>query len=103
MEVVAGLLAVMFWVIILAYVAIGLVSGLRRYARKHGVSCFDNDKEGVPSVLFWGALWPLIFFSESYRDPQLCTHPEHVFRRQEMRHESERYHEALRSEREAGF
>lgn len=98
MEVLGAVVGLMIVLVFVAYVGIGLVFGLRRYARKHGISCFDNNNEGVPSVVFWGLLWPLAFFSESYSDPQLCTHPEHVFQRQENRRESERYREALREE-----
>lgn len=100
MEAVAGGLMAIFVIALFPYAAIGLILGLRRYARKHGVSCFDDNKKGVPSVLFWGALWPLVFFSESYRDPQLCTEPDHVFRRQEARRMAERYRGALQEERE---
>ena len=97
LEAVAAVLMAVFVVALIPYVIIGLVFGLRRYARKYRVSCFDNN-EGILSVLFWGMLWPMVFFSESYRNPPLCTELEHVFRRQEARREAERYHEALQEE-----
>lgn len=96
----AGLvvLAVILYGAFFTYLGMGLYWGVRHYHRRHGLSIFQDFQSALMSIAFWGALWPLAFISEGYRNPELCRHPECLYKRQEARRESERYQEALREE-----
>lgn len=96
----AGLvvLGVILYGAFFTYLGMGLYWGVRHYHRRHGLSIFANPAQAFWPLVFWGALWPLAFISESYRNPRLCTDSDCVYRRQEVRRESERYKEALREE-----
>ena len=86
----------------LVYFIVTLVFVHKYYARRHGIRLnrFRGNELSISLIfaVFIGIIWPIAIFVPSLRYPQLCTCPEHVFRRQEARREAERYHEALQEE-----
>lgn len=100
-------LAAIFGVLVLAYFIVALVFTHKYYARRHGfrLNYFrgNNFSIGLMVASFIGAMWPIIIFVPSLRYPQLCTCPEHVFQRQEVRRETERYQAALEEEQGKGW
>ena len=63
---------------------IGAVASTRLYyRRRHGVLMTPQGRGGMSAMLISFA-WPIMWFVESYRNPQLCTHHEHLRKRAEL-------------------
>lgn len=81
---------------------IGMVASTRLYyRRRHGVMMTRQGRGGMSAMLVSFA-WPVMWFVGSYRDPQLCTHHEHLRERAELRQMAEQHAQLLAQERMRG-
>jgi len=86
----------------LLFVGYFLVGGffVRRYfLRKHGVTLRSGDSGGHFTAYLVGFIWPAMFFLPALREPELCTHYNHVRQRAQIRSEIETYERILREEK----
>ena len=81
---------------------IGAVASTRLYyRRRHGVLMTPHGRGGMRASLVSFA-WPAMWFVGSYRDPQLCTHHEHLRKRAELRQMAEEHAQLLAQEQMRG-
>lgn len=99
------------WIfLILLYVFVGNVIANRfYYPRRCGVRGrigwgwrASTAESGWISALCVSITWPIAIFLPSVRDPEPCTHRNHVLARQQARQEDEHIEETLRQAKGGG-
>ena len=70
--------------LVILYLAVGIVVARRHYRRKHGVGNGNGNSMSSFPLVF---IWPAVFFSDELRNPKLCNHPNHVLRRGQIQNE----------------
>ncbi len=85
------------FVIVFAYVSIGMFVGKAYYQRRHGVykKIINGGADAIFSIVTPISLvWPILFLFPGFRQPTLCRHPSHVLQRDAARAEYEQYQAA---------
>lgn len=87
------------WVI---YLLIGMMVGKWYWQRRHGVykKVINGGTDAVfSSMTPISLVWPVLLLMPKFRDPELCSCPDHVMARAEVNSKADSYHQALREER----
>lgn len=84
------------------YMLIGAPIAKHYYRKKHGVSI--RIIGGGMNAVLSGAMnltliWPLVLFMPHFRDPQPCTHSDHILARAQARDHAEQVQAAYDRER----
>jgi hypothetical protein len=84
-------------IIVLTYF-IGYGASARTYYRRR-CGIIMRPRTGYhASAFILSLVWPVMWFVESYRSPQLCNHYSHVLQREKNRQMAQHYHELLQQE-----
>jgi len=75
-----------------------IISGRVYYRRRCGTSAAPG-KPGLFTAMMPSLIWPVMLFTEGYRNPPLCTHREHVLGRQRAADVEARVQARIREER----
>lgn len=75
-----------------------IICGRTYYRRRCGISAAPG-RPGVFTAAIPSFIWPVMLFTEGYRNPPLCTHPEHVLGRQHAAEVAARVQVHIRQER----
>jgi hypothetical protein len=87
----------LLWILVLVWFVGTIVNTRLYYGRRHGVKISPHAR-GSLTAAYTSMLWPVLLFSESYRNPQMCSHSQHVQLRGDVRR-SEAYSHLLREDR----
>ena len=85
-----------FWLFLLYSVGV-VVNARYYYRRRHGL-LITPGAQGTSAGTALSMIWPVTLFMESYRHPDLCTHPRHVVQRAANRQRDEEIQRLLRDE-----
>ena len=75
-----------------------IISGRTYYRRRCGTSAAPG-KPGLFTAVMPSLIWPVMLFTEGYRNPPLCRHREHVLGRQNAAGVEARVQARIREER----
>jgi hypothetical protein len=87
----AGFLVFLFY-------SVGVVVNARYYYRRRHGLLITPGAQGTSAATALSMIWPVTLFMESYRSPELCTHPKHVRQRASNRQADEELQRLLREE-----
>jgi hypothetical protein len=89
----------LFTLILVIVYLVGLrVVGRRYFARRHGLLWRRGDIGGMRAALV-GMAWPVTVWLPTVRQPELCSHHNHVLQRNQLRAEIEMVEQLRRDER----